>query len=52
MEKVWVFIENIIRFLLRKVFRLKISEENLEKIFQFVQFGIVGVSNTLISYIV
>lgn len=52
MKKVWVFIENTIRFLLIRVFRLKISEKNLEKMFQFVQFGIVGISNTLISYIV
>ena len=52
MKKSWRFIENIIRNIVRRIQYLKISEEQLDKIFQFVKFGIVGLSNTLISYVV
>lgn len=52
MEKIWGFIENIIKFILTKVLHLKIPEEQLGKILQFVKFGVVGLSNTLISYVV
>lgn len=40
---------------LRKIFRLlhlKLTDEFMESIIQFVKFGIVGISNTLVSYIV
>ena len=52
MTGIEVCLKTAIEFILKKVLRLKISEEFLEKILQFVKFGIVGVSNTLISYIV
>jgi len=34
------------------LFRISLSEKQLNSFFQFVQFGIVGLSNTLISYLV
>lgn len=45
-------IEHMIQFILLKVFRMKISEEKLAKILQFIKFGVVGLSNTAISYVV
>lgn len=52
MKKVWNLIEAIMRFFVYKVFRLNVKEENWDKWCQFVKFGLVGVSNTLISYAV
>lgn len=52
MSRIWTFIDNIIRFVLIKIFHFKVSEEGLNKISQFVKFGIVGFSNTMISYVV
>lgn len=45
------FFEKIFRFFVYKVFRLKFSEEQYGKIWQFVMYAAVGVSNTLVSYI-
>lgn len=52
MGKIWVAIEAIMRLILIKMFRLNISDSNWENLCQFVKFGIVGISNTLISYFV
>lgn len=52
MNKFWQIIENIARFFLYKVFRLKLSEESFLKFMQFVKFALVGLSNSLISYVV
>ena len=40
------------RLVFVKILRIKISNEAWNKLFQFVKFGIVGLSNTLISYVV
>ena len=52
MDKFWDFIENMLHFILFRVFRLKLDDKTWDKICQFVKFGVVGVSNTLISYVV
>ena len=49
MDKIWKLIERMMHFVLYKVLRLKLSDETWEKLCQFVKFGIVGLSNTLIS---
>ena len=51
-EKLWRWIESVIRFVLCRVLKLKLSEDSLTGIFQFVKFGIVGVSNTVVSYVI
>lgn len=44
--------ERVIRFFLIRILHLKLSEKKLEGILQFFKFGIVGLSNTVISYII
>ena len=48
----WKFIEKIIDFILCRLLRLKINETQREALMQFVKFGIVGLSNTVISYVI
>ena len=45
------FLEKIFRFFVYKVFRLKFTEEHYMQMWQFVMYAIVGLSNTLVSYI-
>lgn len=40
----------IIGYILRKILRLNISDEKMDALMQFIKFGIVGLSNTVISY--
>ena len=52
--KIWSLIETICRVVLSALWRLtgrELSEEMLAAFLQFVRFGIVGVSNTVIAYI-
>ncbi len=51
---VWNGIEKIVRIVLKFVCRLlhkELSDATFDAFMQFVKFGIVGVSNTVISYI-
>ncbi len=48
--KAWNIMEKMIHFFLYKIFRLKLSEEQFQNFMQFIKFGIVGVSNTVVSY--
>ena len=49
--KAWKVIECIMEWFLRKVLHLKINDKQWETLVQFVKFGIVGLSNTIISYV-
>ena len=51
-QKIWGFFEKILYILLVKWLRLGFLEKQWEQFMQFVKFGLVGISNTLISYIV
>lgn len=48
----WNIIENIFKFIVYKMLRLSLSEETWDGLMQFVKFGIVGLSNTLIGYLI
>lgn len=50
----WNLIEKIVRWCLKILFRIihkDLDESVVEAFLQFVKFGIVGVSNTIISYV-
>ena len=51
---IWKLIENAVRIILKVIYRLankELSESTVDNFLQFIKFGIVGVSNTVISYI-
>jgi putative flippase GtrA len=50
-KKLWNILEAIVRFFLLKVFRLKLSEDQIQAFLQFVKFGLIGVTSTVISYV-
>ena len=50
MDKLWSKMENIVRYMIKDVFRIPVKDESLNNVFQFLKFGLVGVSNTIISY--
>lgn len=52
MEKIWNLIEVIMHFCIYRILRIKLSDEKWKQFCQFIKFGLVGLSNTLISYIV
>lgn len=52
MNRFWKFLEKCLYFIIYKVFKLKLDNSAFQQFFQFVKFGIVGLSNTLISYFV
>lgn len=52
MNKVSKLLETIIHYLVYDIFKLKLKIETWEKLCQFIKFALVGISNTLISYII
>ena len=50
-NRIWINLQKIIQFFLCQLLRLKISDIQWENLLQFIKFGIVGLSNTLISYL-
>ena len=51
LTKLWSGLEQILYFIIVKVLHLSVLDKNWEGIMQFVKFGIIGLSNTVISYI-
>lgn len=49
---VWKFIEKAAGFVVFKILHIHISEEKWQGFLQFIKFGIVGVSNTVVSYVI
>lgn len=52
MQHLWKWIEKLTCFLLTRVFHIDLADESLVGILQFIKFGIVGISNTVISYVI
>jgi len=52
MDSIWNFMDKFIYIMIYKIFRLKLSEETYFKFSQFLKFGLVGLSNTFIFYVV
>lgn len=51
MNKFWNWIDNVLKFIFIKLLHLKFLEPKWDAFMQFVKFGLVGVSNTVISYL-
>ena len=51
MNGIWKLLEKIIRFILEKTVHINISADQWNGLVQFIKFGIVGLSNTVISYL-
>lgn len=51
-NKFFGLMETVMRFFLEKIFRLKLSQDKYDALIQFVKFGIVGLSNTVVSYVI
>lgn len=51
LTKLWSGLELILYFIIVKVLHLSVLDKNWEGFMQFVKFGIIGLSNTVISYI-
>lgn len=51
MDKIWNMIEELMKIFFIKLLHIKFTDERWEALVQFVKFGIVGVSNTVISYV-
>ena len=52
--KCWRIIETVLRFIIYgilKIFHKRISDNQWKEFLQFVKFGLVGLSNTVISYL-
>lgn len=52
MEKIWAAIEKILYVCVFKVLHIRLNQRQWRSLMQFVQFGMVGFSNTVISYVV
>ena len=54
-SKVWIWIEKCVYAVLSILYKLvgkQLTDSGFEAFMQFVRFGIVGVSNTVISYVI
>lgn len=51
-EIFWNTINSILELILKKILHITISDIQWESLLQFVKFGIVGLSNTIISYVI
>lgn len=51
LNNIWQLIEKTLYFIVYKIFHLELADDKWDAFLQFVKFGIVGVSNTIISYL-
>ena len=48
----WRFVKTVLEFIVFRILHLKIGSDKWEAFLQFVKFGVVGVSNTAVNYLV
>lgn len=51
-KSIWNKMDKLLYIIIVRGLHITILEKNWEKFLQFVKFGIIGVSNTVISYLV
>lgn len=51
-KNIWNLLKSFLHYLIYKVLHLKLSTLQWNVFMQFVKFGIVGLSNTIISYLI
>ena len=51
-KNIWNVIEKVIYVITVRGLHISILEKNWESFIQFVKFGIIGISNTVISYVI
>lgn len=51
-RKSWEVLERFLHFLLCNLLHIKLSQQGWENVLQFVRFGIVGLSNTVVGYLI
>ena len=51
-SKLWDVLETLLHYLIFNVLNIKLSDTQWKGFLQFVKFGIVGLSNTIISYLI
>ena len=52
MNGFWEMIERMMHFCITKILHIKLKPEQWKALMQFIKFGVVGLSNTVISYVV
>ena len=52
MKKICELVERVLEFLVYRILHLSVSRDRLQKWNQLIEFGIVGLSNNIIYYIV
>ena len=50
-KKAWDWLEHLLYVIVVRVLHLSVLEKNWTGVMQFVKFGVIGLSNTLLSYI-
>ncbi len=51
-KALWNALLAVMEFVIKKVLGIELTEKQWENFLQFVKFGLVGVSNTVIAYVV
>lgn len=50
-SKLWSLLEQCLHYIAYQVLHMKLAEDKWQGLMQFVKFGIVGVSNSVLSYV-
>lgn len=48
----WNWMEKLVNIVLVKLFKIQFSDESWENLMQFIKFGLVGLSNTALGYVI